>query len=186
VGKASIPPPAKLVIAVLANSLDLLALGKEELQSVYGPPDLEGQPFKFTHTDHYQPEMGLDLLKQLLSFQRLIPKDALAEIKLKTNQLEIKLAECKPQQKLYKRKVNLDPGYLTGSKFVLATTKNYSHRIYLKAGIFAEVTLRYFRAKGQMSAGWEPYPWTYPDYREEHLRRFLQQVRTIYLAQIRH
>ena len=70
--------------------------------------------------------------------------------------------------------MNLDPGLLELGKLILATTKDQAHRIYLRDGIFAEVTLRYH------AGAWQPWPWTYADYREPALAEFLQEAREVY------
>jgi hypothetical protein len=91
----------------------------------------------------------------------------MAEVKLRTNTLERELSSCG------KRAVNIDPGYITLSKAVLATTKNYSHRIYLREGIYAEITLAW--EKGTFT----PRPWTYPDYRTDTAVSFFNRARKL-------
>lgn len=116
--------------------------------------------------------MGAGLRKQLLAFRDLVAPDRLAEIKLHTNALERELVVSGrfPEE----RPLNLDPGLLDRGKFMLATTKDQAHRIYLRDGIFAEVTL-FFRA-----GAFEPWPWTYADYRLPAVRDFLRQARDEY------
>ena len=75
--------------------------------------------------------------------------------------------------------IHVREAHLDGGKLVLATTKNYSHRIYLGDGIYAEVTLIY-RNKGYVAL-----PWTYPDYATEDYQQILRQVRALYLSQLR-
>jgi len=124
----------------------------------------------FDQTDYYRYEMGENLKRQFVSFAGLVQADRLAEIKRLTNQLEQRLADEVLDPDV-PRPVNLDPGYITLSKLVLATTKDYSHRIYLQAGIYGEVTLHY------ESGGWQAWPWTYPDYAAPTYHRFFTQVR---------
>lgn len=111
------------------------------------------EPYDFIFTDYYEEEMGQGLKKGFVVFQKTIDRARLADIKLFTNMLEKELSvDCK-------RAVNIDPGYVTRANLVLATTKEFSHRIYLKEGIFAEVTLLF--KKG----GCKCLDWTYPDFR---------------------
>jgi hypothetical protein len=133
----------------------------------------EVMPFHFT--GYYEPEMGANLLRKFLAFERSVDAADLAEIKLWTNALEDRLA-AEPGCAV-PRPINLDPGYVAPSKLVLATTKDHAHRVYLGRGIYAEVTLTFLKG------AFEPMPWTYPDYRTEAYRRFFEQVRAGLLAQ---
>jgi hypothetical protein len=124
-------------------------------------------------TEYYLPEMGEDLKRQFVSFKRLVNPQELAATKILANQLELRI--CRdlgmPEER---RLVNLDPGYLTLSKLVLATTKDFSHRIYLRDGIFAESTLHFEGGR------WVSWPWTYPDYASGRYHVFLDEVRELY------
>jgi hypothetical protein len=102
----------------------------------------------------------------------LVALDCLARVKLRTNQLERELAQTRVYAEM--RPVNLDPGLLTLGKFLLATGKDQAHRIYLGGGIFAEVTLRFH------AGAWEPWPWTYADYRQPVVLAFLGRLRDLY------
>jgi hypothetical protein len=126
----------------------------------------------FGQTTYYEPTMGPGLRKQFLAFATLIDPADLARVKLHTNGLERRLAETGAYAE--GRPLNLDPGILNLGKLMLATTKDQAHRIYLRDGIFAEVTLRF--AHG----AFEPWPWTYADYREPALHQFLLEVRDYY------
>ncbi|MFQ6091773.1 MAG: DUF4416 family protein [bacterium] len=172
------PPKAKLIAAVMVNDLKLFPAVKQVLQTSFGPTDLESDVFSFTFTDYYAEEMGTELYKQILSFGRLMDKSELAPKKLRANEIEEQFA-IRNAQGLH-RCVNIDPGYVTDSKLVLASTKNFSHRLYIGGGVFAEVTLRYHR-----TAGFEPLEWTYPDYRTDLVRAFLELVRQRYMEQLR-
>jgi hypothetical protein len=133
--------PALLVVAQFSRHAEALAWGRQQLEQLYGPVGFTGEPFSFHHTAYYTPTMGPDLRKQLLAFERLLPADCLAAVKRQTIGLETALAA----QAVYAepRPLNLDPGVLTLGKFLLATTKDQAHRVYLRDGIFAEVTLRF-------------------------------------------
>ncbi|MFL5342048.1 MAG: DUF4416 family protein [Gemmataceae bacterium] len=166
---------ALLVVAAFSGHADALAWARRRLSEAFGPLGLVGEPFSFHHTAYYAPTMGSDLFKQLLVFDRLVPLDSLAKWKRAAIDLEAELAGRYPEA----RPLNLDPGLLTLGKFMLATTKDQAHRIYLGDGVFAEVTLRY------CDGAWEPWPWTYADYREESVRRFLNEAREYYKRRLR-
>jgi hypothetical protein len=164
--------PALLVVAAFSRHDEALAWGRERLEKQYGHIGLAGDPFSFHHTTYYSATMGADLHKQLLAFDELVDPACLPDIKLFTNALEEELTESGvyPEE----RPLNLDPGLLVLGKFLLATTKDQQHRIYLRDGIFAEVTLRY------QAGVWEPWPWTYADYREPFVREWLLEAREFY------
>jgi hypothetical protein len=161
-----------LVVAAFSRHADALTWAAQHLQITYGPVAAVSPAFAFNQTAYYAPSMGPDLRKQFLVFEQLVPLDCLPAVKLHTNQLESELAEGGTYPEA--RPLNLDPGLLTLGKFQLATTKDQAHRLYLGQGIYAEVTLRF--EAGQF----EPWPWTYADYREPAVRAFLKEQRTFY------
>jgi hypothetical protein len=172
------PTPVKLFCAVMWADNSALGDALAELSTQFGEIDLKGEPFPCDSTAYYQKEMGEHLQKQFFSFGELIMPNELWHIKLFTNNLERRLALHTSSG--YRRTVNIDPGYLSCSQLVLATTKNYAHRIYVGAGIYQEVTLIY-RRKG----GFYPLDWTYVDYRCPNTLVFFHKVREIYLGQLR-
>ena len=133
--------------------------------------------FDFTETNYYAQTMGTDLKKKLFAFKQLIDPDRIVEAKHRSNQWEdaFKLEHDYEEE----RPLNVDPGYLTEAKLVLATTKDRDHRLYLRDGIFAEVTL-YFR-----QGVWEKSRWTYPDYQRSDFHDFFNQCRSYYRSQPR-
>jgi hypothetical protein len=161
-----------LVVAVFSRYPEAHHWADDRLTRRFGPIGLASEPFAFTQTTYYEPTMGPGLTKRLLAFHDLVSPDYLPEAKLLTNALEAELASAE----LYPvpRPLNLDPGLLTLGKFLLATTKDQAHRIYLRDGIFAEVTLRF------EAGAFVPWPWTYADYRQESVRAFLVQAREFY------
>ena len=171
------PSPALLVVAAFSRHLDALVWAAAQLQDSYGCIARVGPAFDFHHTRYYEPTMGADLRKQLLAFERLVAPEQLPVIKLHTNELERQLAATGKYAE--PRPLNLDPGLLTLGKFLLATTKDQAHRIYLRDGIFAEVTLRF------EAGAFEPWPWTYADYREPHVRAWLGDARDYYKQRLR-
>jgi Domain of unknown function (DUF4416) len=174
------PPPtldALLVVAVFSRHNAALAWARKRLAEAFGPIGLAGEPYSFHHTSYYSPTMGPGLVKQLLAFRDPRPLDSLPEKKRTAIALEAELTSRGefPDE----RPVNIDPGFLTLGKFMLATTKDQAHRLYLRDGIFAEVTLRYEDGE------WVPWPWTYADYREEAVRSFLNRCREYYKERLR-
>lgn len=149
----------------------------QSLETIGGPVDIMSQWLDFDFTDYYYKEMGAPLFRRLVAFKPLIGQDELAAIKLKTN--EIEKAYLDPDQcDKGMRRVNIDPGYLLPSRFILATGKDYSHRIYIGKRIYADLTLMYSKQ------GFKTLEWTYPDYASESVFRFLGQVRQKYLLDL--
>ena len=147
------------------------------LEKVGGPVDIMSKWLDFDFTDYYYKEMGEPLFRRLVAFKPLIAQDELAAIKLKTNEIEKEHLDPAQVDKGMRR-VNIDPGYLLPSRFILATGKDYSHRIYIGQQIYADLTLMYSKQ------GFKTLEWTYPDYASESVFRFLGQVRQKYLLDL--
>ena len=171
-GEAREAPPAQLFVGLLIAPQCPLARVQELLEERLGPVEIRSQLLDFIYTKYYEPEMGPDLKRQFLGFQNLVVPHQLPEVKHFTNGLERDFA---PQGK---RCINIDPGYLTGAKLVLASTKDYAHRLYLGNGIYGEVTLIFQRGE------FTPLPWTYPDYRSDAYQPFFRELRDRYLARV--
>ncbi len=137
------------------------------LQDIFGSIAMESPITKWDFSDHYRDELGETIYRRFVFFKDLIKQEDLAGIKLATRKIEDKLSADG------KRNVNLDPGYLTPAKIVLASIKDYSHRMYLKDGIFAEVTLSF--VKGRFT----PHINTYNDYKEEKYIRVFMMAREL-------
>ena len=168
--------PVKLIFGIISGFQELMEEIEEPLTLRYGPIDYRSPIIPFTFTDYYTTQMGENLLRRFISFQQLIEPELLPEIKVHSNRLEEEYALRSSQ---VNRPINLDPGYLTATGFILASTKNYAHRIPLQKGIYAE--LEYIFKKGEAQS----LPWTYPDYRTEGYQKIFLEVRRIYLAQIK-
>ena len=167
------PQPAKLVIGCLIRKKPLLAAVIRDLTEEFGPVDAISSWLTFDFTSYYEPEMGRPLVRRLMAFRTLIDQRRLPDIKLATNGMEADYSEAS------RRRINLDPGYLLPERFVLATGKNYTHRIYIDKGIYADLTLIFTRG------AFQTLPWTYPDYAQAELQQFLYQVRRKYLLDLR-
>jgi hypothetical protein len=160
---------SQLVVACFSRHADALAWAEQQLERVYGPIVRRSADYDFHHTTYYEAEMGAGLCKRLVVFEPLVAPDCLPLVKRHTIRLEQRLARSGRFGE--RRPLNLDPGLLQLGKFLLATTKDQAHRIYLRDGIFAEVTLRFH------AGAFEPWPWTYADYQEPQVRRFLGEAR---------
>jgi hypothetical protein len=171
------PKPVKLIIGILAADQNCLDAAHKALAAKLGTIDLASDVWPFTQTDYYSDEIGPNILRQFVSLEKLIDPGKLAKIKHATNKIERKLARSLKLS--LPRPVNLDPGHIEPSKLVLATTKNYSHRIYIGHKMYAEVTLIY--EKGD----WRHFEYTYPDYREVCYHDFFTKVRTRLLEQLK-
>jgi hypothetical protein len=166
----------KLFVGVLVSDRTLIPAVEERLTADYGPIDDRSEIIPFQFTTYYAKEMGSSVDRVFFSFERLIEADQLPQIKRKTNSLEEELAGLKTT---VERPVNLDPGYLEHAKVILASTKNFYHRIYLGGGIFGEVTMHFRNHTYQF------FPWTYPDYQSEEYQAFFLRIRQIYREQLR-
>jgi hypothetical protein len=163
------PKPVKLIMSLITADDKLLQQVVSALASRYGEVDFESDSLPFDFTQYYSPEMGEGLFRRFVTFRPLIPRDALVMIKGETNEIEGEFAVEG------KRRINIDPGYICAEHLILATTKGYTHRPYLGAGIHADLTLIY------RDGEFQPLEWTYPDYASPQVRGILQGVRNRYL-----
>jgi hypothetical protein len=173
VGRPRNPFPVKLVMPMFTRCAELFETAERTLVDLFGPTDYRSERLPFEHTTYYEGEFGRGLERQFLSFETLIDPGRLAEIKVLTNALE------KDWGVAGRRSINLDPGYISLAKLVLATTKDREHRVYLGSGIFAEVTLTYRRK------AFRPWPWTYPDYSSEAYLEIMRIIRGLYVEQLK-
>jgi len=171
------PDPVKLIIGILGCDADAVDVAVDMIKARFGPCDIESQAWPFRHTEYYANEMGKEIVKKFVTVEKLIAPDKLAAIKHTTNKMEAKLAAVLDND--LSRPVNLDPGYIEPSKLVLASTKNFSHRIYIGKKIWAEVTLIY--SKGR----WTSFEYTFPDHKEDRYYDFFSQVRDKLVQQLR-
>lgn len=164
------PLPAKLFAGLLYSNSEKCREAILKLCDQFGSLDLATKPRLFTESDYYEREMGKPLYRMFIAFQRLVNPDSLPDIKHFTNGLEQALVISGG------RTVNIDPGLLYEERLVLATGKNYTHRIYLRDGIYADLTLIYRRG------AYRPLDWTYPDYKDPFLLHLLGILRRKLIA----
>ena len=163
----------KLVIGVIYHDPEVLKAALADLVKEFGEWDMVSEEFSFSgeYSTYYDEELGGEGLRRIYSFEKLVDPSLQAEIKEFTNDLERRYSGDTG------RHINLDPGFMSHGRFMLATTKNASFRIPLKRGIYTEMTLFYARGK------WQKLIWTYRDYQSERVQRFLEKVRKKYLGQ---
>ncbi|MFH1287247.1 MAG: DUF4416 family protein [bacterium] len=167
-GKECVHPLVKLITAIYTSNVSLFNVVEEKLTEKFGNIDLRSEIFDFTHTNYYEKEMGRDLKKEFISFEKLIRPESLSDIKIFTNQIESQYLKDNNRQ------INIDPGYVDLAKLVLASTKNFTHRIYVGKGIYAEATLFY------QDKGFRAWPWTYSDYKSQISLSFFEKARSVY------
>ena len=167
----------KLLCGLLAAREAWLDTAGRRLVETLGAADAISDTWPFEFTDYYAAQMGRPLLRRFVAFERLIDPGALADVKRTTNALEAELAAELHAD--VPRPVNLDPGYVAAAKLVLASGKDYAHRVYLGGGVYGEVTLIYSRG------AWQAQPWTYPDYRTAAYHAFFTAVRSRLRGQLR-
>ncbi len=173
-GQVREPAPVKYFCGLLLAPAICQKEVEAALEQTFGAVAFRSPATLFTQTSYYEREMGQSLTRCYLGFEPLRGVDRLAALKHVTNKLE--------QQWVHEgehRQVNLDPGYLDLAKVVLATTKDYTHRLYIGNGMYAEVTLYY------QNKSYCPWEWTYPDYREPTALSFFNQLREVYRLQLR-
>ena len=168
-GAITEPRPVLLLLGAFSRYDAALAWARQTAAATWGPIALTSEVFSFDDTTYYQKTMGAGLKKMFLAFEQLIDPAQLIDIKLRSNEFEEQYRAQNDHPEL--RPLNLDPGYVTEAKLVLATTKDRDHRLYLGRGIFAEVTLHYYRGV------WTTHPRTYPDYQSAGYHQFLTQCR---------
>jgi hypothetical protein len=168
------PPEAvKLIASLFSGDARLLGDAVKAMSERHGEPDFISAPTPFDYTDYYEKEFGGSLIRRFVAFERLIRPETLPDIKMWTNALEKRLATEG------RRRVNIDPGYLAKAHLILATGKGYTHRPYLREGIYADLTLIY------RDKSFHPLPWTYPDYAGAEMVGILTRIRERYLLQLK-
>jgi hypothetical protein len=163
----------KLISSLFSSQSELIDRIILEMERLFGPTDWISPAFFFDRTKYYAKEMGWPLHRRFISFKTLVRPQDIVEIKRKTNILE------NQESQGGKRKINIDPGYVALERLVLATGKNYTHRIYLSKGIYADLTLIFQR--GSFSS----LEWTYKDYGDPKIIGYFNEVRERYKSQIR-
>ena len=166
------PLKVKFVCGLIFHTEGVYTGTKSTLEKKFGPIDMESEPIAFNFTDYYEKEMGKNLIRRFITFKKLQDPAAFVTIKRFCVKLEKKFSIN------HARRINIDPGYINESKLILTTTKDFSHRIYLGKGVFAEITLNY-RGKG-----FKDHETTFPDYRTDTYKNIFLKIRETYRTQI--
>jgi len=168
-GEITLHYPVVRVVAISSRYPAALDWAESTLTVNWGTLIRKSPVFDFDQTAYYEKTMGKNVKKQLLAFAGLMDPSQLADSKHQSNHWEQQFKQNNhfPDD----RPLNIDPGYLTQAKLILATTKDRDHRIYLDKGIYAEVTLFY---KGKI---WNSSRWTYPDYCLPEYHHFFSECR---------
>ena len=168
--------PVKMICGIIASDERVNQRAEEKLVRCYGAMDLKSPLYPFDLTDYYEEQMGKNLKRQFLSFEKLIKPEKLSVIKRNTNRLE---EEIREDLRASRRIVNLDPGYMTPSALIMATAKDFSHRVPLQYGIYAH--LEFLFGKEEIRT----LDWTYPDFKSEAYQDYFLAVRRVYLSQLK-
>jgi len=164
--------PALLFVGMLYSDPAVLNHVQQTLEREFGGALLVSPSSQWDYSLHYKDELGWPLLRQFVFFKNVIDPETLADIKVKTNEIEDSFSDNG------KRQINLDPGYLTLAKIVLASTKNYAHRVYLRKGIYGEITLFY------QDGIFKPHIFTYRDYQEKSCIDMFMHARKLFKKQL--
>ena len=171
--KPNRPEPVKLISSIFSANKYVLAEVLKELSKEYGRADFISEFIPFDYTNYYVKEMGQSLIRRFVSFEEVIRPESLPKIKVFTNGIEERFLSDG------KRRVNIDPGYISKYHLILATGKSYAHRPYLRDGIYADLTLIY------RDKTFHPLEWTYPDYAGKNIIEMFNRIREKYLVQLR-
>jgi hypothetical protein len=171
--KPQAPKPAKLVVGFFLKEKALSETIVREMKTLWGPIDMVSCWLNFNFTAYYEKEMGGPLFRRMVVFKNLVEQTRLPMIKRATNDLE------KQYEKSGCRRVNVDPGYLLAERLVLATGKNFTHRIYIGDRIYADLTLMF------QKGAFRELPWTYPDYADKRMIEFLTLARNKYMRDLK-
>jgi hypothetical protein len=168
--------PVKLICGIIYKEEAHYEEAKKRLEAEWGRVDLESPAYPFDLTGYYEDEMGPGLSRRFLSFEALVAPESLPEAKLWAIELE---SIMRQERGVTGRPVNIDPGNLTASAVVMATAKDFAHRIPLAKGIYAHLEFLFTRT------GVRTLDWTYPDLRREPPQAYFRAVRETYLRQLR-
>lgn len=180
-GHLRVPRRVTPLLAMLAPDPAYFQLARPTLEILFGPLELQSPLYPFEGTNYYASTMGQNLKRQFFTFRPLSDPAALPDWKLGTNQLEVELTPTLVQKGpgAMPRPINLDAGYITGAKLVLASTKDFAHRIYLRDGIFAEITMGFRRDS------WVSHYFTFPDYKSGMYDDFFKKARDWHLRKVK-
>jgi hypothetical protein len=168
--------PVKLICGVIYKEEAFYDEARRRLEPEWGSVDSESEPFPFDLTDYYEAEMGAGLVRRFMSFEGFVAPESLPARKIQAIDIEESLRQERGRPG---RPVNIDPGMLSASALVMATAKDFAHRIPLGRGIYAHLEFLFTRT------GVRTLDWTYPDLRREACQAYFRSVRELYLERLR-
>ncbi|UCG62198.1 MAG: DUF4416 family protein [Candidatus Zixiibacteriota bacterium] len=166
------PPPGRLVVSIIYSSMDALADSVKTLEKRFGRVQYETLEIPCAQRDEYKEEMGEELLRRFYSFESPVARDTLPALKAACYKIEPKFSDT--VEDYHFRTVNIDPGILTPSTLVMASHKEYNHRVYIRDGVYAEIAL--IHAHGKFCR----LPWTNPDFCADEAIDFFERVRSTF------
>jgi hypothetical protein len=170
-------PPVYIILAAFSRYEAALDWATEKVTATWGSIVLASPRFEFHETSYYEQTMGSGIRKQFLLCEQPRDPAELSAMKLLSNAWEDEYAALANMPE--PRPLNIDPGYITLGKLVLASTKDFAHRIYLGQGIYAEVTLHYRHHR------WQHHDFTFPDYRRDDYQKFFSECRAFVHRKLR-
>ncbi len=168
------PIPVKLILSMITADNSYFKEVIKRAEDFWGKIDFLSEKLSFNHTAYYEEEMGGALFRKICSFEKLISPERLPSIKLQCSSFETMFLDEQG-----KRRVNVDPGYMAREKMVLATFKNFSHRIYLGEGVYGDLTLVY------RDKNFRALDWTFPDYSSQEMLNVLNVIRDRYVMNLK-
>lgn len=163
---------AKPIAGILTSRKDRLDEVIFALADYFGPADIVGEWREFNHTNYYEDEMGKNLFRVFVSFEKLVAPEIAVKFKGFAKKVEESFRENGA------RVVNIDPGYLDANKVILITGKHGGHKIALETGVWADFLLWY-------NKGWVALPWAFPDFRDGGLFPLFAKMRARFKTQAR-
>ncbi len=169
---------AYLFFGVFGCSRDYLDAARLLIEDSYGPIDPQGvsEVFEFPDAASYKASMGTGLSRQFFVCEKRVEQDCLVVAKHRAIEMERSIRQQRPAE--VERPVNIDPGIINDCRIILASTKDYSHRIYRGEGIWEEITLMY------RDGAYRSLPWTYRDFNNPGYHAFFEAFRDRVVAEL--
>ncbi len=163
---------AFIVFAVMWNKekVEKFNFAIEKLKENFGEVVFQTDEFILDYSHYYEKEMGQNLIKKFIAFDKIIDKEDSIKIKKFSENLEDSLKENN------NRTVNIDPVFVDEYQVVALSRKDRGSRVYIGDGVYGELQLLYHHKTFQSLI------WTYLDYKEN--ANFFNQVRKYYLMKI--
>lgn len=159
---------AQLIAFVLQKGPEWNPDVLEMLEKTWGPIRYKGKLFAFDQTPYYVPEMGENLYRGVLSFEKCIPPETIALEKKSSNALEL---SCASSENPDHRRMNVDIGYMDLDKVVLPSYKRGPFKLYAGDGVWLDMLLTYSKGLFHATA------WAFEDFKRNPYQHDLQLIR---------